>query len=156
MFRYRNWSNFSGHILKKSWIFMTMMLFVVMETHDYPPPPPPPLQHNRSTSPPPLSLTHSLRSVSASPLHPLSPKALYFAHVQLNGTFHRLQDGVNTSGLRSASPFLAMWVRIPTLVYFLCRRSKSDTNSGESFIEVLEMCFSERPVSQKCSSLQAN
>ncbi len=123
---------------------MTMMLFVVMETHDYHPQPPPFNTIGRRPPPPPPSLSYSLRSVSASPLHPLSPKALYFAHVQLNGTFHRLQDGVNTSGLRSASPFLAMWVRIPTLVYFLCRRSKSDTNSGELFIEVLEMCFSER------------
>lgn len=121
----------------KNWIFMTMMLFVVMET-----------PHNSSTC-----LSHFGRWARAELWAPSSPKALYFAHVQPNWTFHRLQDGVNTTGLRSASPFHAMWVHITAHVYFLCRRSKSDTNCGESFIEVLEMCFNERPVSLKCLSL---
>lgn len=121
----------------KTKLFMTMMLFVVMET-----------PHNSSSS-----TCLSLTSVGERELSPSSPKALYFAHVQPNWTFHRLQDGVNTTGLRSASPFHAMWVHITTLLYFLCRRSKSDTNCGESFIEVLEMCFSERRFTKVLVSL---
>lgn len=50
----------------KTKLFMTMMLFVVMET-----------PHNSSTC---LSLT----SVGERELSPSSPKALYFAHVQPN------------------------------------------------------------------------